>query len=534
MIGVISKPQEREVVEEFFQLFKTPWEFYNPSGRYDVILTTRGNIPESEAPLIVSYDTEKSGSDGCLEPEAVIQGSKVSVTWGDACLPIYGKAVTFSNPGHPFLICKESGRAIAYEIRKEEQRILRIGYDLFEEVLYLLSEGQPPENALIPTLDLHIEMLRNWIVESEIPLTEIPPTPEGYSFIACLTHDVDFVAIRNHILDHSMLGFLYRATVGSLNDVITRKAGLLRLFENLKAVCSLPFVFLGIYQDPWNQFNRYLELEKGVRSTYFLIPFKKRAGQGFSKGRLKRRATKYDIQDVGDTIEKLLSHGCEIGVHGIDAWHSIESGQGELQRIKEKATFQDGIGIRIHWLSSNQQTFVVLDKAGYSYDSSFGYNETVGFKAGTTQVYKPLGARLLLEVPLHIQDTALFGHGRMNMSDTHAEQLCDQIIERVMRHEGVLTILWHQRSLGPERLWGGFYEKLLKKLREKNAWFATGGEVADWFRMRRQASFEVSGTDTESVRVTFALNRKEKGPQLTVRSYKQNSCSIFESRPITI
>jgi hypothetical protein len=30
MIGVISKDHEREAVREFFQLFKTPWEFCAP------------------------------------------------------------------------------------------------------------------------------------------------------------------------------------------------------------------------------------------------------------------------------------------------------------------------------------------------------------------------------------------------------------------------------------------------------------------------------------------------------------------------
>ena len=28
MIGVIADPAEHDVVREFFELFKTPWEFY--------------------------------------------------------------------------------------------------------------------------------------------------------------------------------------------------------------------------------------------------------------------------------------------------------------------------------------------------------------------------------------------------------------------------------------------------------------------------------------------------------------------------
>ncbi len=43
----------------------------------------------------------------------------------------------------------------------------------------------------------------------------------------------------------------------------------------------------------------------------------------------------------------------------------------------------------------------ILDEAGFSYDSSAGYNETVGYRNGTTQVFRPLGTKTLLELPLH-------------------------------------------------------------------------------------------------------------------------------------
>jgi hypothetical protein len=490
MIGVISKPEEREVVEEFFQLFKTPWEFYDPSrGHYEVLLLTVKNIPETDASLIVLYGTEKYSSDICEIAEGESQGSDVFIEWGKEILPIYGKAITFSNPDRPVLFRSESKETIGYEIHKGKQRILRLGYDLFKEVLFLLKEGQPTQNAMIPTLDLHIAMLRNWIVETGIELVEIPPAPCGYRFIVCLTHDVDFIGIRRHFLDHSLLGFLYRATIDCLVNVMKGKAPLLKLFKNLKAVCSLPLVVSGFYQDPWNQFDRCLEIEKDVRSTYFFIPFKNKPGQGFSKGKLRRRAAKYDATDAEGIIQKLLSHGFEVGVHGIDAWHSVELGRQELQRIREKTVSQNGIGVRMHWLYLNQATPQVLEQAGYSYDSSVGYNEAVGFKAGTTQVFKPLGVYKLLEVPLHIQDTALFGPGRLNATEDHAEEICNQMIEHVRRHGGVFTVLWHQRSFGPERLWGDFYVKLINRLREEKAWFGTAGEVAEWFQERRRIKF---------------------------------------------
>src|SRR5438034_4827601 len=85
--------------------------------------------------------------------------------------------------------------------------MLRLGYSLFREVEYLLSVGQPPENAHTPTLDMHIMMLRDWILDAGITLLEIPPSPSGHRFAVCLTHDVDFLRIRDHKFDHTMWGF---------------------------------------------------------------------------------------------------------------------------------------------------------------------------------------------------------------------------------------------------------------------------------------------------------------------------------------
>jgi len=48
MIGVIAQAAERGVVEEFFQLFKTPWEFYREGRSYDVVVVTADEVPDVE------------------------------------------------------------------------------------------------------------------------------------------------------------------------------------------------------------------------------------------------------------------------------------------------------------------------------------------------------------------------------------------------------------------------------------------------------------------------------------------------------
>src|SRR5262249_27787648 len=111
-------------------------------------------------------------------------------------------------------------------------RVVRCGYDLFDEVRHLLGPGQPDGNAGTPALDLHMERVREWVVEAGIPLLEIPPVRMGHRFAVCLTHDIDFVGIRRHRFDRTAGGFVWRASIGTLAAAIGGRASLRRLFRN--------------------------------------------------------------------------------------------------------------------------------------------------------------------------------------------------------------------------------------------------------------------------------------------------------------
>ena len=171
----------------------------------------------------------------------------------------------------------------------------RIGYDLFAEVRTLLTAGQPKLNAGIPTLDLHIALLRDLIVASGVPLVEIPPVPDGFRFIACLTHDVDHPSIRRHKWDHTMFGFLVSCSSSALWSMFSGDGCPFEIYlTNWAAALKLPFVYMGFAKDFWRGFeDRYLELEKGLCSTFFVIPFKNCPGTKFSRPGPWFRAARY-------------------------------------------------------------------------------------------------------------------------------------------------------------------------------------------------------------------------------------------------
>lgn len=519
MIGVIPKVGQEAVIEEFFELFKTPWEFYKQGRAYDVVLAAANDIPEVDARLILVYGSEIKSIDAREGITECSRHSGGSLSYQGIDLPVYSELLTFEQGRGTSCAAAKSGIAGLRLMSAKSATVLRFGYDLFQEVQFLLSHGQPVEQAHIPTLDLHIRMLRSWILNEGIALLEIPPVPAGHNFAVCLTHDIDFVGIRNHKFDHTMWGFLYRSTVGAVRELFRGRISVALLFGIWRAAASLPLVFLGLAKDFWEPFEWYLRVEKGLPATYFLIPFKRRKGNHVPGRHASRRASAYDVSDLPQWTAALQKEHCELGVHGIDAWHSVEKGREELARIAA-VTGKSSVGIRMHWLLRNENTLQVLEEAGYAYDSTVGYNETIGYRAGTAQVFRPIGAKALLESPMHIQDGALFFPGRLDLPEPEAEKRCQTLVSCAIDSGGVLTLLWHDRSHGPERFWGNFYAKLVQTLRSLNPWFGTAGQVVGWFRKRRDVRFVRTETMDGTTQLCLRYTGEQIVPPLNIRIHR--------------
>jgi peptidoglycan/xylan/chitin deacetylase (PgdA/CDA1 family) len=299
------------------------------------------------------------------------------------------------------------------------------------------------------------------------------------------------------------------------------------MLTNWAAALKLPFVYLGLAKDFWSEFDdRYLELEKGLRSTFFVIPHKNCAGKNSNGPAPMFRAARYSAADIADTIRKLVIAGSEVGLHGIDAWCDSAQGSTELEEIR-RVSGVSTIGVRMHWLYYDQQSPVALEKAGAAYDSTMGYNETVGYRAGTTQVYRPLEATRLLELPLHVMDTALFYPAYLGLSPWQARTVLGRMADDAVQFGGCLTINWHDRSLAPERLWDTSYRDLVQELRKRGAWFATAGDAVSWFQKRRSVVFERDGMGPDIVCVRGSADKGDHLPSLRLRIHNaRESCGI--------
>ena len=249
LIGV--KYDDPYAVEETFQLFKIPWEWYDPEHTYDVVIARRGEV-----------DT-----------------------------------------------------AGGYLVDLSEK-------DYFAEIAQILNEGLP--HCHEPVVDILIDELRQILKEHTI-LVEIPPVPWEHPYIVALTHDVDITSVRERRW----------VSVGYAAYQCLRKG-------QVRDACSILGAKCGITKDPWNCFDEWMQLEQelGVRSTWYFLPEKEKAGQNAPT----YRAGYYDLNP--GLIRTLTEGGWEAGVHGLDNWCDIAAAKKERKRLSD-ITGTD-VGTRVH------------------------------------------------------------------------------------------------------------------------------------------------------------------------------------------
>ena len=495
MIGVSPKFCDKEVVREFFELFKTEWEFERPGTRYDVVLRPGSQFSErADSRLIIIYSTDV-GDNALTSKIGTVSRNGSILRLNKDRLPLYGQCLNFPDSAESAIVDEFTHKTVLTSLARQQpdQTVVWLGYDLWAEIRYLLLRNQPELYAGIPSLELHIDLLRGILIEHNVPFIEVPPLPAGYPFVACLTHDVDHASMCAHSFDRTIAGFVYRATIQSLFHFFTGRKSFVELARNWLTVVCLPFIQLGLVRDPWAEFDKYGDLEAGLPSTFFVVP-----SQG-KPGRLRdgsaapaMRGVRYALKKVCTQIRRLVRRGNEIALHGVDAWLTAGDAKTEREEVRNSTDEQVSAvaGVRMHWLYYDEASPKALDDAGFRYDSTIGYNRTVGYRAGTSQVYKPLGVERLKELPLHIMDTALFFPEYLNCRPEEAKAKIKGLIANAQRFGGVLTFNWHDRSIAPERLWGRVYADILSELKQGGAWFATAADVVGWFEKRRAFHFD--------------------------------------------
>src|SRR3989442_7467587 len=135
MIGVVAKPEDRETVREFFELFKTPWEFCRANVRYEVLLQGDGTSAHPPADLVLLYGSQPNAFDYERKRLPGPVRREATLSWHGERIPLYGRSVPFSSHGRaPELVFEDTRQPLASVVGSARGTILRVGFRLVQEV----------------------------------------------------------------------------------------------------------------------------------------------------------------------------------------------------------------------------------------------------------------------------------------------------------------------------------------------------------------------------------------------------------------
>lgn len=306
------------------------------------------------------------------------------------------------------------------------------------------SAAGVPELLERPLVEQYAALLVGWLRELLPAIEPRPRSWHGKEFALALTHDLDNIRRYESVRSAALRG-------------VTREGWRKAAREAARAarVC-----WLG-RRDPFDNLQDVLswERDRGIRSSINVMPS---TGPGDAN---------FDLDSPGliDLLRRASADGWEMGFHpGRRTAVDFERFR-EQKEAAERILGLPIVGGRQHVLEFRvPHTWRIWEQAGLLYDSTVGYADRPGFRAGTCLPYRPWdlleGREMdLWELPLIVMDDTLDSY--LKLPPEEAEILLDRLLGSVRRQRGVLTLLWHNTYFGSEN--GGRWHSLLAGLVEK-------------------------------------------------------------------
>lgn len=302
----------------------------------------------------------------------------------------------------------------------------------------------------MPVVDVYAQILENAIKRSaaELPFRE-------KSFALALSHDIDYW----NYWSHGKLGEVMRYNLRSF-----AKRPLNALYKLLGHGLHKGFVF-----DHYRLLEAIVKKEEelGVASTWFIMGKDDYpdARQNYIK-EPKARAE----------IVKLLGER-DVGLHG-----SPEAAYDMQALLEQKRNLEElGLepkGFRTHYLHFDYQASLnILEEAGFAYDSTLGYWESIGFRCGTSLPFYPYNLKedrafKVLEIPLAMMDTSMRSAKAMALSLPSARARIKRLMASAEKYGSLINMLWHNTSFDPVDypLWGALYWESIKLAQKRGAY----------------------------------------------------------------
>jgi hypothetical protein len=283
----------------------------------------------------------------------------------------------------------------------------------------------PASASCLDPLDPPLERLRR-----ELGIE--PPRWGGARFAVALSHDVDVPWRWTRAGIRAGAGRLKVALRGKDFGAAAREG---------RGLAEAPMHRLR-GTDPNFSFERIVALEgqRGASSVFFLLAAHHVPQDGPAPETYDRLRPR--------VVETLLGLGAEVGLHAsytaaFDP-KRIAAEKAELERLG--ATLS---GQRYHYLRVDpHENLSPLDELGFRYDTSLGFAEAPGFRAGIAHPFRPWSFAEdrpldLVEIPLAAMDVTLAELRYLGLSVSEAERRLLALFDWAAEHGGGFSILWH-------------------------------------------------------------------------------------------
>ncbi len=323
-------------------------------------------------------------------------------------------------------------------------------------------------SALDP-LDPPVERLRR-------ALGVEPPRWRDARFAVALTHDVDTP---------------WRWTRSGLRGGASRLKGHVLSGEagpalrEARSLAAVPVHRLRGTDPNW-RFEELLaeERARGAASTFFVL-----AGHGDPHD--GARPETYERLRPR-LVETVIAHGGEVGLHGTyrsaDEPARLRHERDTLAEVMSVYTdITRGLGHRFHYLRLDpHRNLRALDELGFSYDSTLGFPDAVGFRAGIAQPFRPWDLERdepfdLIEIPLAAMEVTLAEARYLGLSADEAWPHLERLLDWAAEHGGGFAVLWHPDRFDPATSagWNRLYYRLIDEAVARGGVCLTAGELAE-------------------------------------------------------
>lgn len=234
-------------------------------------------------------------------------------------------------------------------------------------------------------------------------------------------------------------------------------------------------------KDVWFNFEEVIEADAtvGAKSTYFFMTEK-----GLVNGHPN---ADYDVTNskFSKVFELVRDQGSEVALHGSFGSHSSVN-----QLIREKQKLKARVkGNRFHYLIyDNRLSPSVVEECELTYDSSLCFAEHIGFRNSYCFPFVPYDFTNdrryhFLEIPINVMDVTMDSINYMNLSPEQAIVRVSNLIDEVVKFNGMFSLLWHNHYLSSYKnmAWKKAYLQILKYCQANCAGFYTGKELSELF-----------------------------------------------------